>query len=235
MKAGSDSKRMTPGSVIFLSFPLNADTPAYGDGSRLSVRAVNRIHNGDSCNTSEWTIPNHLGTHIDAPRHFDAEGMTIDQYAPEFWVCDRIGLADVSPIQPGELISTQQIPFDELHRDIDMLLIKTDFTRYRRQDIYWSTNPGLEPDLADELRRAFPDLKLIGYDAISLSSFANRDVGRLAHRAFLANARPLPVIEDMNLSGVQSDTVVKRIWVAPLIVDGADGAPCTVLAEVIGS
>lgn len=226
---------MTPGSVIFLSFPLNSETPAYGDGSRLSVRTVNRMDKGDSCNTSEWRIPNHFGTHIDAPRHFSIEGMTIDQYTAEFWVCQRIGLADVSPVQPGQLISAEQIPFEALQRDIEILLIKTDFTRHRQQKIYWSANPGLKPGLADELRRAFPLLKLVGLDAISLSSFSDRDVGRMAHRAFLDNARPLPVIEDMNLSDVDFKTVFKRIWIAPLIVDGADGAPCTVMAEVIGS
>jgi kynurenine formamidase len=222
-------------STIFLSFPISESTPAYGNGSRAKIDAVNRITNGDSCNTSEWRIPNHIGTHIDAPHHFDANGLRIDDYPAAFWLCQSIGVVDVSPIDPGELVSFDRMDATtgRVAQDIEILLIKTNFTKHRNESLYWQKNPGLEPGLADELRSKFPRLKMVGLDSISLSSFANREVGRKAHHAFLSDERPILVIEDMDLSKISQGSEIISLTIAPLIVEGADGAPCTIIAEVI--
>ena len=66
-------------------------------------------------------------------------------------------------------------------------------------------------------------------DLISISSYSNRDEGRKAHHAFLnpIEGEPILLIEDMKLDHV---TRLKKVIVAPLLIDNADGSPCTVLA-----
>lgn len=71
---------------IYLSYPLNCETPAYGGGESLKIRHEKSIEERDSCNTSYWSFSNHLGTHIDFPRHFVREGKTSDDYDPQFWI-----------------------------------------------------------------------------------------------------------------------------------------------------
>ena len=222
-------------STIFLSFPISKSTPSYGNGSRAKIASVNQIKNGDSCNTSEWRIPNHIGTHIDAPNHFDAKGLKIDDYSADFWLCQTVGLVDVTPVDPGELISFDRMAasMEQIAQDIEILLIKTSFTKYRNEALYWQKNPGLEPGLADKLRTKFTKLKMVGLDTISLSSFANREVGRKAHHAFLSDERPILIIEDMDLSKIDQHTEIMSLTIAPLIVEGANGSPCTILAQVI--
>jgi kynurenine formamidase len=74
---------------------------------------------------------------------------------------------------------------------------------------------------------------MIGFDFISLSSYAHRDLGREAHRAFLAeleidgdNKDPILIIEDMDLSKIK--ICLSKIIVSPLRFEMADGAPVTV-------
>jgi hypothetical protein len=64
-------------------------------------------------------------------------------------------------------------------------------------------------------------------DLISISGFSNRKAGRDAHHAFLSpkTGNPILLIEDMNLN---FDGILKQITVSPLLVEEADGTPCTI-------
>jgi kynurenine formamidase len=93
-------------------------------------------------------------------------------------------------------------------------------------------NPVFHPELADFLRYRFSSLRAIGFDAISISSWTDRMLGRIAHRAFLGGNTPILLIEDMDLSQINRSTVVSSAIVAPLLVSGTDASPCTIIAEV---
>lgn len=110
--------------------------------------------------------------------------------------------------------------------------MKTGFSLWRDEDVYWLENPGFSPDLAENFRQAFPRLRLLGFDSISLSSYSYRALGRSAHQAFLDSEKPILLLEDMDLSSVYGDTVFNRVIVSPLLVKGADASPCTVFADV---
>ena len=87
--------------------------------------------------------------------------------------------------------------------------------------------------MAEYLRKTFPMLRIMGFDSISLSSFANRDVGREAHKAFLENDRPILPLEDMDLGRIENKSVINKVITAPMHVQSADGSPCTVFAEMV--
>jgi kynurenine formamidase len=217
---------------VFLSYPLDETTPAYGGGESFKSHTVRSMAQGDSCNTSYWSLPNHIGTHVDYPRHFVDAGLTGDDYQAEDFIFTQIGFVDLGQVPDAAVLGSDDICLDELCPAIDMLVVKTGFSSKRNEPVYWQRNPGFSPHLADHLRDKFPRLRIFGFDSISVSSFAHRDIGRTAHRAFLEHERPLLLLEDMDLSALGKNTSLTRVIVAPLRVNKADGSPCTVMVEI---
>ena len=219
---------------VWLSYLLNEGTPAYGGGQGLVINPMQSIAQGNGCNTAVWRFPNHIGTHVDAPRHFFQAGDSVDVYQPAFWVFKRVSLVRIELKTMPLLIEPEYIiPF--LQDETDIILIKTGMGQYRERKAYWEANPGLSPDLGKELRARFPSLRAVGIDFISISSWQNRPAGREAHRAFLDPAglgKPIVLIEDMDLSSLKRNIRIQRVIALPLRVENGDGAPCSVIAEV---
>jgi kynurenine formamidase len=222
------------GRWIFLSYPLNENSPGYGGGGGGKMSPDKSMAQGDSCNTQQWQLSNHLGTHLDFPRHFIEQGRTIDDYAANFFVFKRIGIIDLGSVAPGEVISSKHLARHELSKNIELLIVKTGFSGKRNLPVYWQHNPGFDPELADTLREKLPVLRILGFDSISLSSFAHRELGRKAHRHFLDHPRPILPLEDMALNEISEFDTIRQLIVAPWRISLADGAPCTVMAEIAG-
>jgi arylformamidase len=220
------------GDWIYLSHFLNSTVPAYGGGETFQSAEQRSIMRGDTCNTSSWIMPNHIGTHIDFPRHFVENGKSLSDYSPEFWIMNHAHLIDVSPIAASAIIDEALLNIDATPKDTDILFIKTGFGKLRDDACYWNAGPVFMPEIADALRRRCPNIRIMGFDTISLSSWSDRHKGRTAHKAFLNNVHPILLLEDMNLDMVKSATLFQRVIVSPLCVSDADASPCTVLAEV---
>ncbi|MFT6069501.1 MAG: kynurenine formamidase [Bacteriovoracaceae bacterium] len=214
---------------IFLSHPLSNETIGYGGAKEFNSEYVRCIAEGDTCTQSSWKLSNHIGTHIDVPAHFSISGKTIDQYPASHWVYDKIDLIEIEAAE-GELIQPKEW-VETISQEAEILLLRTNFERYRGTEAYWARNPGLSKELGLWLRKNRPNLRTIGFDLISITSYMHRAEGKIAHRAFLSpdeEGVPLTVIEDMKLLGVPEN--LKTLIVSPLIVAGADGSPVTVIA-----
>lgn len=215
-------------SALLLSHPLDTTTPAYGGGEGLRIEAMSSIAAGHTANSARYILPNHLGTHIDAPRHFFQDGPTLTHYPPEFWLFNAPLLVDV-PCQDGELITPDRLP--PIPPQTDLLLLRTGYEAFRDQARYHQHNPGLSAQLAHWVRATLPRVRALGLDCISVTSRHHREEGRATHRALLdphGTGSPVLPIEDMALAGVREP--LRRVVVAPLLVAKADGGPCTVLA-----
>ena len=114
-----------------------------------------------------------------------------------------------------------------MNSDIEFLIYKSGFGIFRNVDKYWSEQPIIPARFASVLRLKFPNLRLFGFDMISLTSKLDRNEGKLAHVNFLINNNIL-VLEDMNLANIYSSP--NNVIVAPLQIRGADGVPCSVIA-----
>ena len=176
--------------VLFLSYELLNNTPLYGDGKGISFIPDKQMYSGDSCNTMNLSFPNHSGTHIDLPYHFDPGGKTLSDYPADFWMFDKVELADLSgQVDDKQMIEHQIFPeFEKC--DIDLLLIKTSYGQYRGTSKYTMTPPGISSEVADWLRENHPTVRCIGMD--------------------LDNTGPF-----------------EKVIIAPFLIEGADGAPCT--------
>lgn len=220
-------------SWIYLSYTINQKTPLYGGQKTIKIKKDKRIENGDSCNSMKWAMSNHTGTHIDFPRHFSKNGGTIDDYQADFWVIENIGLIEIRNVKPAQILCPDDFNISSISKNTQLLLVKTGFSELRNDNIYWEKNPGIHPDVADFLRDQLPALKIVGFDTISISSYANRNLGRISHKAFLDNPNPILLLEDMSLGKVNKKLKLKRVFVQPLRISGADASPCTVIAEVL--
>ncbi len=216
---------------ISLSFELSRNTPLYGGGQApLHLKHVKSPACGDSCEVSEVMIQNHWGTHFDCPAHFFPDGRRVGDYSVAELIFTRVQWLEI-PLSEGRLIEIADLE-GRLDSKTDLLLIKTGFERFRENaDQYGARGPGLSEAACLYLRK-FTNLRAIGFDFVSLSSFLNRDEGRKAHRAILSNdgRAPILVVEDMKLSELRGE--IEELHLVPLRVEGLDSAPCTVLARV---
>jgi len=215
--------------INYLSYPLSEKTPLYGNDTGIQISSDKNIINGDSCNTMNLAFPNHSGTHIDFPYHFNPDGKTIEDYPAEFWQFNEVELIDLSgTVNDSQIIVPDRIP-KPINCEAGLILIKTGYGVFRKTDRYTITPPGLSADLAPYFRQKYPKLRCVGMDLISVSSYSNRSEGRKAHHAFLnpAEGEPVLLIEDMKLDVFD---LIFKVIVAPLRIEKADGAPCTVMA-----
>ena len=209
--------------VIFLSHIINKNTPIYGGEKSIAIKKIKSIKQGDSCNKTYWSFSAHTGTHIDAPKHFLDKGRSVSGLMARELFFNKIALAVLKGVKPGYVITESDL--GKL-RDCELLLLKTGFEKLRNKAVYWKDSPALDDSLAVALKKACPSIRAVGIDFISITNLKNRELGRLAHKAFLS--RGIFLLEDMKLKNLK--TAPGFIIVAPLLVDQAEGAPSTVLA-----
>mgnify|MGYP001202552690 CR=1 FL=1 len=215
---------------IWLSHQLRTETDGYRGVKSLSINHTSSIGNGDSSNSITFSMDNHLGTHVDVPYHFINDGLTINEYKPSDWVFNSPLIIN-KLLSPGVLL-TPELMDKEISQcdEVDIILIKTGFEKYRGTEIYWENAPGYSSDLCELFLNKFKSLQAIGIDSISLSSLKHRQEGRKAHKKLLSNG--IRIFEDLKLSQILPDKKLIKVIGLPLIIEGCDGGPCTILGEV---
>lgn len=208
-------------SVIFLSYFLKVDTPVYGgiEGTVLFEESRS-ISKGNTSNNLYLKFPNHIGTHIDFPRHFSNTGKSLNDYPADFWIFNHVGFLNVS-------INSLEEECKNLSENIELLIVKTGFGELREEKVYWAEQPVVPASIAGMLKKRFPNLRVFGFDLISLTSQLDKAEGKKAHLAFLIEQNIL-VLEDMNLNNLFRTP--QKVIIAPLQITNADGVPCTILA-----
>ena len=185
---------------------------------------------GDPATSSKIACSVHMGTHVDLPAHFHGNGQTVEAFSPDFWFFSSPLLLEIEP--QGVIVRDELISLLECSGDHDLLLVKTGMGRLRHTETYWRENTGFHPDVCDAIRRCLPSVRMFGFDSISVSSFTDRSLGREAHRKFLNPSSPILLLEDMDLSAVNGNSIFEQVVVAPLGIDDSEALPCTVYGVV---
>lgn len=217
----------------YLSYVLDNNTPTYGNRNKFICEKKSSIANGDVANDSTINTTVHIGTHLDMPYHFFEDGQTIEDFDIDFFQFENVLFFEINPIN---LIVNMEL-LQELEKVVDksryeLLIIKTGICHKRSQKDFWDKNYGFDPSLAEYLRNNFPNIRVFGFDSISVSSFQERMLGREAHKAFLDPKKPILLLEDMDLTLVNKKTVIKKVTIAPMRIAKCDGLPCTVIGEI---
>lgn len=216
-----------------LSYMLEETSPVH-----IGLKELKLVHNNqiveNGYNTYLINVENHSGTHVDAPGHFMEEGKIISDYSPDELVFNNPIIVDI-PKGQNELIKIWDISKIDF-KDTDCILFNTGFGKFRESDRkkYLTQNPGISPEVIYFIRKNLKNVRCIGIDCVSMSSYQNPESGEEAHlNAFEKNVEfgePLLLIEDMKLDLVKNEDL-ESIIVVPWHIKGIDSAPCTVLAK----
>ena len=192
-----------------------ARTPVYEGDAPMRFEFLKDMRRGDAFTLSVYSMGAHSGTHIDAPMHFIATGVPIDQVPLD----PLIGAARVIEIPD----SVQAIDAAELNRH-DWRGAKRVLFRTRSTQRGWMDSPEFHKDfayIAPDAAQFLADagVVLVGVDYISAEQFGAP--APRTHQILLA--RGIPIVEGLDLRPVQAGDY--DVIVLPLKVRGHEGAP----------
>ncbi len=184
-----------------------------------------RVLEKDGWNAMTLHLYSHCGTHMDAPRHFDVSGQTIDQI-PLDKCMGPAWLVDLSGIKPRSLITVEDLgPLQKKIQAGDGLLIRTGWSLLAHSPAYRNDLPRISLDLARWC--ADNGVRTLGVEPPSVADVHNIEELTTIHRVLLESG--VIIVEGLaNLDKIHKEKVTFMAF--PLkIVDG-DGAPARALA-----
>ena len=164
-----------------LSQPLNQEVSFWPYYPPFEVKYIKR-KSEHGVNAQYIMTSNHIGTHLDAPRHFVTGGMTIDEiplewlYGPGVIVDLRDEMGDLGAYTPEMIESRVEV------QDGDLLILHTGWHRYGQfgespdEERYIHLHPGAHPDLVQWLIDR--KIRIWGVDAVSTDHPMNLPIGR---------------------------------------------------------
>lgn len=218
-----------------LSYTLNVRDHAFPGAPTMRIEPFESMQKGDQLNTYNVTLFNHFGTHMDGPNHFNGQGRQLYELELSTFIFEKPLLVDI-PKGKGELVEPEELMrFDEAIRAADLLLVRSGFSAMRASDnrAYSEEGPAISARAAELIVERYQNLKAVGMDWISLSSPLHLEDGIRAHQIMLGKtgAEPVLIIEDIDLSGLDPDTL-ETVFALPLFIEGIDSAPVTILAKI---
>jgi arylformamidase len=212
--------------LIDLTHNLNAATPVYPGDAPFSVQAVPSIDDagphGGAPVTSIITMGTHAGTHMDAPFHFFADRMTIDQVPLDVCIGQAL-MIDVRDSAGDGLIDVQHLKaHEERIQQVRRVVLHTGWSSRWGRPEYFTDHPVVTLQAAEYLLEC--RVKLVATDCPSV----DREPYPV-HLTLLS--KDVVIVENLtNLEAVPSD--VFELTVLPLKFAGRDGSPVRAIAVV---
>ncbi|MFM7605610.1 MAG: cyclase family protein [Prosthecobacter sp.] len=197
-----------------ISVPLRDSMVQWPGDPVCRIERVRKMEQGDMCNLTHLSMSVHTGTHMDAPRHFLPDGITMEKMPMEpvigrcrvieFEVEDQITADDLKKLR---LLSGQRLLFKTRNsaRSWTMKEFDKDFISIR-----------------SDAAQVLADLKImtVGVDYMSIGGYG-KDVVE-THQIMLGAG--IWVIEGLNLAEIKPGYY--DLICLPVKIEGADGAPC---------
>lgn len=193
-----------------ISQRLNDYTPFWPGDTQFSYHLNSSIAEGSSVNVGEIRMSTHLGTHIDAPFHFDGSGKKIIELDVDLY----IGLALVVQIDAIKSIGIEAFTGIDL-TGVERLLLATGQWKDLTQFPKWI--PAIEPELAPYL--AEKGVRLLGLDLPSVDYLDSKELP--AHHAL--SDCGIHILEGLVLDGVEPG--LYELAALPLALEEGDGSP----------
>lgn len=198
--------------IYDLSIIIKEEMPIYPGDNGFKRQKIMRLDNGDSSNLSAIHMGAHTGTHIDAPRHFLNDGISIEQLSLDALVGPArvIEVSAVSEIMLKDIIS-------KLSNPPERILFKTDNSKLWQSSDFHKDFVYLSQEAADFL--ISEKIKLVGIDYLSIEKFHSPD--HYIHKQLLGAG--IIILEGINLSEVEEGDY--ELICLPLKIQGSDGSP----------
>ena len=173
----------------------------------------------------------HLGTHVDAPRHFVVDGPTIPEVPLERWYGP--GVLWALPAEPHEEITAARLDAARPYaRPGDIVVLRTNWWRYFGEELY-DQHPSLAQSASDWL--VDHRVKLLAIDFATPDLAVHRRLEGFdfpAHRTLLSNG--VLIAENLTRLDQLMDGRIE-LMLLPIPIEGSDGAPARIIARPHGA
>ena len=195
-----------------ISAPIEASMPTWPGSSGITLTRVQDIRRGDPVNESDLAANLHVGTHVDAPLHFLANGAPVDRLA----IDAMIGPATVATLEGCKDVTADDLEALSLPPSVTRLLLKTPNSKRWSEGGFVTDYVALSPGAASWL--VDHGITLVGIDYLSIERY--RGSGDV-HRILLGAG--VIVVEGLKLDDVEPGDY--ELACLPLRLVGAEGAP----------
>jgi arylformamidase len=197
-----------------ISLTVSTDLPTWPGDPAVVIDQIMNIENGDQANVSTIFMSVHTGTHVDAPLHFLADGVPVDQLILK----TLIGRAFVLHLPDVDVVTASVLEQAELPPRTRRVLLRTrnsEFWAAGRRD-FQEDYVAISPDGAQYL--VDRGVQLVGVDYLSVAPYA--DTVR-THQIFLESG--VVIVEGLDLSAVSDGRY--NLYCLPMKIAGVEGAP----------
>lgn len=163
-----------------------------------------------SVNVGQITTSTHIGTHIDAPFHFDENGKKVHELPLENYIVDAI-VIDVS----GSEVISRELLKGKVTGEAKAVLFRTN--AWQQRDVFPEAIPAFDADIVDWMVEN--ELSLFGVDLPSVDAITSKDLPM--HHALGTAGRY--ILEGLILDDLKEATY--QLIALPLKIEGADGSP----------
>jgi arylformamidase len=171
---------------------------------------------------TSYAMLNHIGTHVDAPAHQIAGGDTLDEIGLDRLVTDAVRI-DVSQRSPHGAITREELePQLDRVQPGDIVLFYSNNARNYGSEAYWTGWSYPDADAARALIER--GISAVGFDGPSADPVDSTTMD--LHRVWLGAGRM--ILENVNNLDQLPDRA--QVVVAPMKVEGANGAPTRIFA-----
>ncbi|MGV2621192.1 arylformamidase [Halobacillus sp. ACCC02827] len=196
--------------LIDISMPLHEGTPPWPGDTPFHYEHTFTMKETGSVNVGQFQASNHIGTHVDAPYHYDSNGWRIAEVPLERYIGDALvlSLPDKDRIQAKDLEGIDLTA-------VTKVILQTKSWKDRTK--FPNTYTTIGEDLAPLLREHGIDL--IGVDTPSVDTEKSKALP--GHHSLYAN-------DILILEGLQLDHVSPgfyELMAFPLKMEDGDGSP----------
>ncbi len=200
-------------NFIDLSVPLNEKTPVY-PGDPITRIEPGGVLEKDGYEDHYVCVGTHVGTHVDAPSHMVAEGVTLDQIPLSRFFGRGVY------VKAGKNLTLDAMRNVSIQEG-DIVLFHTGMSDFYYQPDYYKDYPAMTEELAHYLVEK--RVKMVGVDMCSVDHEPFP-----VHRILLTEN--ILILENLtNLATLEGKEF--RIYAFPIKLQ-LDGAPTRVVAEV---
>jgi kynurenine formamidase len=218
--------------IIDLTHTIAENMPMYPG---TDAPTLNVVYNHDKYGFMETHISlcSHTGTHIDAPAHLYANGLTLDKYPIEQFVGKAL-VIDCRNLEKGETISMQLLEKkgSALYK-ADFILFLTGHSDLWGHHDYFVNFPIMSDEVVEWINCR--KLKGIGIDAPSFDPVTVDNLEQAAdelrnHRAILKTNHTILLENLCRLEEIGNELFT--LYALPLNTQNADGAPARIIAII---
>jgi arylformamidase len=207
---------------IDISVPIYSGMVHWPDDPGVSIERTKDLSRGDAANVSKLELGAHTGTHMDAPRHFLADGEGLDDMPLEA----TLGPARVIRIEHPQTILPEELKAHRLRAGERVLFLT------RNSERCWNSSRFVEDFVYISAAAAQflvqRQVCTVGIDYLSVGGYVHDGVE--THQILLGAG--IWLIEGLNLSAVRPGAY--DLVCLPLRVAGADGAPARAILRPRG-